>query len=176
MSESVGHHVEPRVQFLATSHPDVDARRTHPLVHAVEGESEHVLERLQSIPASREQGADRRVGQRGHLGLRGSTTGGEGALDLIERGRIGHAVESQSGDLVERRAVLGERGHTVGHAHHESGIASPAQASGFGCRGHQLGLGAFDAPRQGDFAEERSPIHVRPHNVPYPVSTLMPRG
>lgn len=132
------------------------------------------LERGQPVSASGQQSADPGVGQCRDLRLCWSTALGEGPLDVVEHGRVGHAVESEPGDLVEGRAVLGERGRSTGHRHHESAVVRTPPTGGFCRRGHQLSLDAFDAVRQGYITEERRPGrlgrpgrpgHVRLHPV-----------
>ena len=87
---------------------------------ARERAAQHVLERLEPVAPVGQQGADRGVGQVGELDLDRGGAGGEGALDLVEGGRVRDAGEAEPRDLVERRVRLGEARDAAGERDHEA--------------------------------------------------------
>jgi hypothetical protein len=134
--------------------PDLDPGRGHSLGLAVEGEAEHVLERHEPIASFGQEGADRGVGEVAELDLHGGAAGGEGALDLVERGGARHTAEAEPRDLVERRALLGEARHPAGNRDPAARRICPATAGGLAGLGDELRLDALDALGQGSVAEE----------------------
>src|SRR6266700_3555068 len=153
---ALGHDVKPGLELLLTARPDLDPRWHHPLGFTREGTAKHVFERFEPITPPGQQGADRGVGQMGELDLHGRPAVGEGLLDFIESGRIRHAAEAESRDLVVRRTLPGEARHTTRNRDHKARRACPA-AGGLAALGDELNLYPFDAPGQGGIAEQRRP-------------------
>jgi hypothetical protein len=156
------HHVDPGSEFLLAAGPDLDPGRGDRLGRAGEGQAEDVLKRFQPVAPPGQQGADRGVGEVGQLDLHRGAAGGEGPLDAVQVGRTGQAAEAEPGDLVERRAGLGEARHAAGQRDHEACRVGPAAACRVAGLGDQLRLGLLDAPGQGGVAEQRQPAgHAR---------------
>ena len=123
---ALGHDVKPGLELLLTARPDLDPRWHHPLGFTREGTAEHVFERFEPVTPPGQQGADRGVGQMGEFDLHGGTAVGEGLLDFIESGRIRHAAEAESRDLVVRRTLPGEARHAARNRDHKARRACPA--------------------------------------------------
>jgi hypothetical protein len=68
----------------------------------------------------------------------------EGMLDLAEHGRIRYAAEAEPGDVVERRALLGEARHAAGNRDHEARRVCPAAPGGLAGLRDELRLDPLD--------------------------------
>jgi hypothetical protein len=161
VGDAVGHDVEPTLELVAAASSDHDPGWGRSLVVAVEGEAEHVLERLEPEAALSEQDAGGRFAEVGELDLDAGAAGGERRLDLVQVGHARHAGEADPGDLVERRARLGEAHHSAGERTHVTVGGGRAAA------GHELCLGAFDPLGERGVAEQGHAVslHVRDASV-----------
>ena len=122
---ALGHDVKPGHELLLTARPDLDTRWHHPLGFTREGTAQHVFERFEPVTPPGQHGADRGVGQVGEFDLHGGSAVGEGLLDFIESGRIRHAAEAESSDLVVRRTLPGEARHTGRNRDHKAPACLP---------------------------------------------------
>jgi hypothetical protein len=100
VGDAIHHDVEPGFQLVVAARPDLNLRWHQSLALALEGKAEHVLERHEPIASLGQQGADRGVGVVRELYLHGGAAGGEGALDLVERGRARLTAEAEPATLV----------------------------------------------------------------------------
>jgi hypothetical protein len=154
VGEASDHYVKPGRKLVVPAAPDLDPGGRDLLGRLSNRDAEHVLERHEPVAARCQLRTDLWVRQIRELYLHSSAARAEATLDLLKLGLRRHPIEAQPGDLVERRVLVGEAGHTAGQRHRETGRRRAAPARRLAASGNERGLGAFDPPRQRGVAEQ----------------------
>ncbi|MBV8712572.1 MAG: hypothetical protein JOY56_12380 [Solirubrobacterales bacterium] len=79
------------------------------------------------------------------LNLHGCAASGKGPFDLRQYGCGWHSTKAPPRNLVQRRALFREAGHTTSNGHHEAPAIPRAMVGGFAASGDELRLSLFNA-------------------------------
>ena len=157
--------VEPSLELLLATRPDLDPRWRDPLWLAPQDQAEHVIKQDEPIAPSGQQGTNRGIGKVGQFDLHRRAQGGVGPFDLIPRRRARHAAEAEPRDLVVRRARLGEARHATGNGYHKAGTVCPATVRCLAGLGNELRLRPLDAPGHGGVTEQRQSAGIHAQSL-----------